>query len=91
MVSVHAASVNPIDWQIRDGLLEMVMRIKLPGILGCDFATSRAKSCSNALSAQSPHCRPTRSREVLNSRSGNAEHASPSSAFSARDRGKSRS
>jgi len=38
VVKVHAASVNPIDWQIRDGRVKMFVRPKFPAILGCDLA-----------------------------------------------------
>jgi NADPH:quinone reductase-like Zn-dependent oxidoreductase len=38
VVRVHAASVNPVDWQIREGLVKMFIRMKVPGIPGCDLA-----------------------------------------------------
>jgi NADPH:quinone reductase-like Zn-dependent oxidoreductase len=38
LVKVHAASVNPVDWQIRDGLVKLFIRPKFPAILGCDLA-----------------------------------------------------
>jgi NADPH:quinone reductase-like Zn-dependent oxidoreductase len=38
VVTVHAASVNPVDWQIREGLVKMFIRMPMPGILGCDLA-----------------------------------------------------
>ncbi|MBS1121305.1 MAG: zinc-binding alcohol dehydrogenase [Deltaproteobacteria bacterium] len=38
VVKVHAASINPIDWQIREGLVKMFIRPKFPAILGCDLA-----------------------------------------------------
>jgi NADPH:quinone reductase-like Zn-dependent oxidoreductase len=37
LVKVKAASVNPVDWKIRDGLGEM-FGLKLPLILGCEVA-----------------------------------------------------
>jgi NADPH:quinone reductase-like Zn-dependent oxidoreductase len=38
VVKVHAASINPIDWQIRDGRVKMFIRPKFPAVLGCDLA-----------------------------------------------------
>ena len=38
LVRVRAASVNPIDWQIRDGLVKMFVRPKFPAVLGADLA-----------------------------------------------------
>ena len=38
VIKVHAASVNPIDWQIRDGRVKMFVRPKFPAVLGCDLA-----------------------------------------------------
>jgi NADPH:quinone reductase-like Zn-dependent oxidoreductase len=38
LVRVAAASVNPIDWQLRDGLVKLFIRVKFPVILGCDVA-----------------------------------------------------
>lgn len=38
LIRVRAASVNPIDWKIRAGLLEAVMPHTLPLILGWDVA-----------------------------------------------------
>jgi len=37
LVKIHAASVNPVDWKIRDGKGEK-FGMKLPLILGADFA-----------------------------------------------------
>src|SRR5438046_7228839 len=37
LVKVKAAAVNPVDWEIRDGLGEM-FGLKLPVILGCEVA-----------------------------------------------------
>lgn len=37
LVKIHAASVNPVDWKIRDGKGEK-FGMKLPSILGADFA-----------------------------------------------------
>src|SRR5262245_18665673 len=38
LVRVRAASVNPIDWLIRDGALRWIVRTSLPAILGVDLA-----------------------------------------------------
>lgn len=38
LVAVHAASINPIDWKIRAGLLRQVFEIPFPYILGRDFS-----------------------------------------------------
>jgi NADPH:quinone reductase-like Zn-dependent oxidoreductase len=38
LVRVHAASLNPIDWKLRSGLMKALMPLELPTILGYDFA-----------------------------------------------------
>ncbi|MGZ4888442.1 MAG: NADP-dependent oxidoreductase [Candidatus Angelobacter sp.] len=38
LVQVHAASVNPVDWKLRQGLLHAVMPVVFPVIWGCDLA-----------------------------------------------------
>ena len=38
LVRVHAASVNPIDWKIREGHYRMLMRFELPTVLGWDVS-----------------------------------------------------
>jgi len=38
LVQIHAASVNPVDFKIRDGKLKFVLPYRLPFILGCDLA-----------------------------------------------------
>lgn len=38
LVKVRASSVNPIDWKIRNGLLKLLTRFRLPLVLGCDFS-----------------------------------------------------
>ncbi len=38
LIKVHAASVNPIDWQLREGIMKMFMPLKFPAVLGCDLA-----------------------------------------------------
>ncbi|HEX4859198.1 MAG TPA: NADP-dependent oxidoreductase [Usitatibacteraceae bacterium] len=37
-VAVKAASINPIDWKIRNGLLKIMMRYPMPLILGQDLS-----------------------------------------------------
>jgi len=38
LVNVHAASVNPVDWKLREGLLDAVRPVVFPVIWGCDFS-----------------------------------------------------
>jgi len=38
MISVRAASLNPLDYKIRDGKVKLVIRLKAPVRLGCDVA-----------------------------------------------------
>src|ERR1043166_3270098 len=38
LVEVHAASVNPVDWKLRQGLLDAVRPVVFPVIWGCDFS-----------------------------------------------------
>ncbi len=38
LVYVHAASVNPVDWKVRDGILREALPQRLPLILGGDFS-----------------------------------------------------
>src|SRR5947209_4207180 len=38
LVRVHASSVNPLDWKLRKGLLQPVMDLRFPIILGADFS-----------------------------------------------------
>jgi NADPH:quinone reductase-like Zn-dependent oxidoreductase len=38
MIAVRAASLNPLDFKIRDGKVKLVLRIKPPVHLGCDVA-----------------------------------------------------
>ncbi len=38
LVQVHAASINPVDFKIRDGKLRPVLRYRLPIVLGGDLA-----------------------------------------------------
>lgn len=36
LVRIHASSVNPIDWKLRKGLLNPVLKMRFPVIWGCD-------------------------------------------------------
>jgi NADPH:quinone reductase-like Zn-dependent oxidoreductase len=38
VAEIHAASVNPIDWKIREGLLRSFFDVRLPHVLGRDFS-----------------------------------------------------
>jgi NADPH:quinone reductase-like Zn-dependent oxidoreductase len=38
LVQVHAASINPVDFKIRDGDLKPLLPYKLPLIMGNDLA-----------------------------------------------------
>jgi alcohol dehydrogenase len=38
VVEVHAASINPIDFKIRDGKVKMLLNYKMPLVLGNDFS-----------------------------------------------------
>lgn len=38
VVEVHAASVNPIDWKIREGMLRRMFDVPMPHIMGRDFS-----------------------------------------------------
>ncbi len=38
LIRVRAASVNPVDYKIRDGQLKTILPLKFPLVLGCDCA-----------------------------------------------------
>ena len=38
LVKIHAASVNPVDFKVREGKLKPVLPYRLPFVLGCDLA-----------------------------------------------------
>ena len=38
LVRVHAASVNPVDWKVRDGMAKIFTGSKFPKVLGCECA-----------------------------------------------------
>jgi len=38
LAEIHAASINPIDFKIRDGKVKLLIQYKMPLILGNDFS-----------------------------------------------------
>jgi hypothetical protein len=38
LVKIHATSINPVDWKVREGYLQGFLAHKLPLTLGWDFA-----------------------------------------------------
>ena len=38
LVRIHASSVNPIDWKLRNGMLKAVRNFRFPVIWGTDFS-----------------------------------------------------
>ena len=38
VIEVHAASVNPIDWKIREGFMKAFMEIPMPHVMGRDVS-----------------------------------------------------
>jgi NADPH:quinone reductase-like Zn-dependent oxidoreductase len=38
LVNIKAAGVNPVDWKIREGYFQQMMRLQFPFILGMDFS-----------------------------------------------------
>ena len=38
VIKVHAASVNPVDWKVRDGMARILTGSKFPKVLGCECA-----------------------------------------------------
>jgi alcohol dehydrogenase len=38
LVEVKAAGINPIDWKIREGYMQQMIRLQFPSILGLDFS-----------------------------------------------------
>jgi len=43
LAEIHAASINPIDFKIRDGKVKLLVKYKMPLILGNDFSGVIAK------------------------------------------------
>jgi NADPH:quinone reductase-like Zn-dependent oxidoreductase len=48
VVRVHATSVNPVDWLVRDGGATSFVKVTFPVILGCDLAGEIAAVGANA-------------------------------------------
>ena len=38
LVKIHATSVNPVDWKIRQGQLQLLSGFNFPIVLGCDLS-----------------------------------------------------
>jgi NADPH:quinone reductase-like Zn-dependent oxidoreductase len=38
LVRIHASSVNPVDWKLRQGLLSAIWTLRFPVIWGCDLS-----------------------------------------------------
>ncbi|MBE9142684.1 NAD(P)-dependent alcohol dehydrogenase [Planktothrix mougeotii] len=38
LVKIHASSINPVDWKIRQGLLQPLSGYNFPKVLGCDLS-----------------------------------------------------
>ena len=38
LIKVYASSVNPVDWKVRQGDLQLLSGFSFPRMLGCDFA-----------------------------------------------------
>ncbi|WP_040984529.1 NADP-dependent oxidoreductase [Oceanobacillus jeddahense] len=47
LVEIHAASINPVDFKIRDGKLRPLINYKMPLILGNDFSGTVIKAGKN--------------------------------------------
>jgi alcohol dehydrogenase len=38
LIEVHASSINPVDWKVREGYMQKVFQLNFPATLGFDFA-----------------------------------------------------
>src|SRR6266851_3465617 len=38
LIKIHAASVNPVDWNVRQGHMQQFLPLKLPAVLGWDLS-----------------------------------------------------
>ena len=38
LVNVKAAGVNPVDWKIREGYMQQMIKLQFPSTLGIDFS-----------------------------------------------------
>jgi len=48
VIKVHAASMNPVDWKVREGQARIVTGSKFPKVLGCECAGVVAEIGANA-------------------------------------------
>ncbi|GAA0340229.1 NADP-dependent oxidoreductase [Oceanobacillus oncorhynchi subsp. oncorhynchi] len=65
LVEIHAASINPVDFKIRDGKLKPLINYKMPLILGNDFSGTVIKTGKNVTkfkAGDSVYGRPRKSR-----------------------------
>lgn len=47
LIRVHAASVNPVEWKIREGEMQAMLPMKMPITLGCDLAGTIERAGAN--------------------------------------------
>ncbi|MGM7635009.1 NADP-dependent oxidoreductase [Bacillus sp. Hm123] len=52
LVEIHAASINPIDYKVRDGKVKMLLNYKMPLVLGNDFSGVIVKMGENVTEFQ---------------------------------------
>lgn len=65
LIEIHAASINPVDFKIRDGKLKPLIKYKMPLILGNDFSGTVIKTGKNVTkfkAGDSVYGRPRKSR-----------------------------
>ncbi|MDO5090256.1 MAG: NADP-dependent oxidoreductase [Cardiobacteriaceae bacterium] len=65
LVAIHAASVNPIDFKIRDGKVKILLHYDMPLILGNDFAgvvVQTGKAVRRFKAGDAVYGRPAKSR-----------------------------
>ncbi|GEN89039.1 NADPH:quinone reductase [Oceanobacillus sojae] len=65
LAEIHAASINPVDFKIRDGKLRPLINYKMPLILGNDFSGTVIKTGKNVTkfkAGDSVYGRPRKSR-----------------------------
>jgi hypothetical protein len=56
LAEIHAASVNPIDFKIRDGKVKLLLHYKMPLILGNDFFRRCWYLCNSASEIHGRRC-----------------------------------
>jgi len=74
LVRIHAAGVNPLDSKIRDGEFKLLLKYRLPLILGHDLAGSWSGSAPASVTS-SPATRCTRGPPTI--RSAPSRNTSP--------------